>query len=299
MTSTQSPRYPFSPIWARQPLKLPDGKRMAVLVYLNIEHFPYDQPQLAYHFMHPGATKAAPDVLNSSWRDCGMRVGLWRIVEVLERYGFPVSVFLHSDACAEYPEVIEYGVAHGWEWIGHGINTGSVPTGMSEDEERAMVTEVLERVTEATGTRPQGWFSAAISQSYATPDILTELGIRYVCDYSADDQPFPVTVSEGSLVSVPYRLPTVDVVQLHENTAEQYADNLIEQFEVQYEESADSARIMPISLHPFVVGEAYRIRPLARALKHIASRSDVWLAQGHEISTWYQEAWPKGHLAGS
>lgn len=287
---TQSPRYPYSPIWERAPLGLPDGARVAVLLYLCIEHFPWDAPQMADHMLTPATAQTAPDVLNATWRDYGPRVGLWRIVRLLERLGIPPTVMLHSDVCAEYPQIVEYGKAHGWEWVGHGANTTSVTTTMAREDERALIASVLDEIERATGERPSGWFSARISESHATPDILSELGVEYLCDYSADEQPFPVTVADGSLVSIPYNLNTVDVVMCNARamTAEQYADALIEQFEVQFEEAAESARIMPISLHPFIAGQAFRIRQLERALAHIANHDGVWLAQARDVHQWYR-----------
>jgi allantoinase len=293
-TSTQSPRYAYSPIAQRPPLALPGGARVAVLLYLNIEHFPYDQPQLAYHSMSPISQQFAPDVMNHTWRDYGLRVGLWRLVELFERVGVAPTIMLHSDVCLEYPQIIEYGKAHAWEWVAHGASTVSIATGLDEAEERALIGSVLDTIEEATGDRPTGWFSSGIAESHSTPDLLAELGVEYLCDYSADDQPFPIDVEEGSLLSIPYNLQTVDVVLVHHHgmTAGQYADALIDQFDVQHAEGRTSGRIMPISLHPFVMGHGFRIKHLARALEHIVASDGVWLAQARDVNSWFRKTQP-------
>jgi allantoinase len=287
---SQSPRYAYSPIIERPPLLLPGGARVAVLLYLNIEHFPYDQPQLAYHSMSPQSQQLVPDVMNHTWRDYGLRVGLWRLVELLERIGIAPTVMLHSDVCAEYPQIIEYGREHGWEWVAHGASTVSIATMLDEAEERALIASVLDTIEAATGERPTGWFSSGIAESARTPDLLAELGVSYLCDYSADDQPFALDVAAGSLVAIPYNLQTVDVVLVHHHgmTAEQYADALIDQFDVQHAEGATTARVMPISLHPFVMGHGFRTRHLARALEHIAAADGAWLAQARDVDAWFR-----------
>ena len=63
-----------------------------------------------------------PDVLNYSWRDYGVRVGIWRLMEMMERYGVKGTVALNSDVCRQYPRIIEEGKKLGWEWMGHGNN---------------------------------------------------------------------------------------------------------------------------------------------------------------------------------
>jgi peptidoglycan/xylan/chitin deacetylase (PgdA/CDA1 family) len=288
--STQSPRYTYSPIIEREPRPLPDAARIAVLVYVNVEHFPYDSPELADHVITPVTQRFTPDVLNGSWRDYGLRVGLWRLIEVLEACAIPPTIMLHSDVCHEYPQIIRYGVERGWEWVGHGVSSDSVSPDMSEAEERTMIVDVIETIERATGCRPRGWFSAKISQSPRTPDLLAAMGIEYLCDYSADDQPFPVHVGAGSLVSVPYNVQLVDVVPLHVKGVppREYADMLIDQFDILYAEGQTRPRIMPISLHPFVAGQAYRIKHLWRALEHIAVHPGVWLAQAGEVNDWYR-----------
>ena len=61
-----------------------------------------------------------PDVLNYAWRDYGVRVGVWRIMEVMERQGFPATAALNSEVSLHYPEIIQEGNRLGWEWMAHG-----------------------------------------------------------------------------------------------------------------------------------------------------------------------------------
>ena len=109
---TQSPRYDFEPFIHRRPVRLPKGERLAVMLYLNIEHAPFGTKEAA-HAVYPGTMQFSPDVLNHGWRDYGNRVGLWRIADALDRHGFRVTVNLNSEVCREYPQIIREGNERG------------------------------------------------------------------------------------------------------------------------------------------------------------------------------------------
>ena len=63
----------------------------------------------------------------------------------------------------------------------------------------------------------------------------------------------------------------------------------VDQFDVLYREGEQSARVMPIAFHPFVIGHLFRIKYLEKALKHITGHDKVWVATGNEIAQWYME----------
>src|SRR5918993_382339 len=116
-------RFEYSAIVDRPPLRWPNGARVAIWVIPNIEHFLFDRPSTR---IADSALALNPDVLNYSWRDYGVRVGIWRMMDVMKRYGVPGTVALNSDVCHRYPRIIEAGKALGWEWMGHGTSN-SIP----------------------------------------------------------------------------------------------------------------------------------------------------------------------------
>ncbi|BDI29566.1 hypothetical protein CCAX7_16170 [Capsulimonas corticalis] len=132
----QHDRFPYSPIIDRPPLRWPNGARIAVWVIPNIEHFLFDRPSSS---IIQWTTGFVPDVLNYSWRDYGVRVGIWRLMEVMEKYGVKGTVALNSDVCEYYPRIIEAGKTLGWEWMGHGANNSTVINSQPEDEERSII----------------------------------------------------------------------------------------------------------------------------------------------------------------
>lgn len=200
---TQAPRYPFLPISERRPIPLPGGARLAVLVYVNLEHVPF-QAHASGHAIYPGTTHLVPDVLNHGWRDYGHRVGIWRIMAALERHGIRATAHLNADVCREYPQVIAEGNRLQWEWLGLGDHNQGLMIDMMPDEQRRFVKGVLDAIEAGAGQRPKGWINWCMTESSETPDILAEAGIEYISNYAHDELPVAMATSSGPLLTLPY-----------------------------------------------------------------------------------------------
>lgn len=291
---TQTRWYDYEPIIDRKPLKLPNGARVAVVPYINIEHFPEAIPGTA---LVPGTAGFTPDALNYGWRDYGNRVGLWRMMEIMDDLKMRGTVCLNSDIIREYPQIIDAGEKRSWAWIGHGINNAPANflAGKSPEREREIIETVIALMQKRLGRKPKGWLGPFLSETQQTPGLLAEAGIEYLCDFTADDQPFKFNVAKGSLISVPYTVELNDIPAFMNlgQSAAQFGDMIIDQFDVLYEEGAKNARIMPICLHTFLVGQPFRAKHLRRAFEHIARHSNVWLATGDEINDWYRKDYLK------
>ena len=291
---TKTPHYDYVPIIDRPPLKLPDGARVAVIPYINIEHFPEN---IAGTALIPGTAQFTPDALNYGWRDYGNRVGLWRMMDLMDPLGMRATVCLNSDIIREYPRIIEEGQKRNWAWIGHGINNApeNFLSGIEEDKEREIIGAVLTDMEQALGRKTKGWLGPFLCETFNTPHILADMGVEYLCDFTADDQPFKFNTRTGSLISVPYTVELNDIPAFLNIgvSAETFGDMIIDQFDVLYEEGAASARMMPICLHTFLVGQPFRAKHLKRAFEHIAGHSDVWMATGDEVNDWYRENYLK------
>ncbi|WP_213773730.1 polysaccharide deacetylase family protein [Bradyrhizobium sp. dw_78] len=281
-------RFDYSPIVDRPVLRWPNGARVAVWVIPNIEHFMFDRPSTSITAV---TTRFVPDVLNYSWRDYGVRVGIWRMMEVMEKYRIRGTVALNSDVCEHYPRIIEEGNNLGWEWMGHGKNNSILMAEKDKDEERDLISHVVKTITAGTGKHPRGWLGPALTETHNTLDILAEAGIEYVCDWVNDEQPYPIRVKSGSLLSIPYSSEVNDIPAILDGkqSAESFGQMIKDQFDVLYEDGASTGRVMSICLHPFLIGHPFRSKYFAEALQHITSRQDVWLATGSEIIDWYRQ----------
>jgi peptidoglycan/xylan/chitin deacetylase (PgdA/CDA1 family) len=282
-------RFDYSAIVDRPRLRWPDGARVAVWVIPNIEHFLFDRPSTSVTAATVGLV---PDVLNYSWRDYGVRVGIWRMMEVMEKHGVKGTVALNADVCIKYPRIVEAANQLGWEWMGHGRNNSILINKQPEDEERALIREVVETIAKGTGHRPRGWLGPALSESHRTLDILAENGIDYVGDWVNDEQPYPMRVARGKMTSIPYSIELNDIPAFLDGkkTGEDFGKMICDQFDVLYEDGASSGRVMSICLHPFLIGHPHRSKYFDQALKHIRSRREVWFARGAEIVDWYRKS---------
>ena len=282
-------RFDYSAIVDRPRLRWPDGARVAVWVIPNIEHFLFDRPSTSVTAATVGLV---PDVLNYSWRDYGVRVGIWRMMEVMEKHGVKGTVALNADVCIKYPRIIDAANQLGWEWMGHGRNNSILINKQPEDEERALIREVVETIIKGTGHRPRGWLGPALTESHRTLDILAENGIDYVGDWVNDEQPYPMRVTRGQMTSIPYSIELNDIPAFLDGkkTGEDFGKMICDQFDVLYEDGASSGRVMSICLHPFLIGHPHRSKYFDQALKHIRSRREVWFAKGAEIVDWYRKS---------
>jgi len=281
-------RFPYSAIVDRKPLRWPKGARVAVWVIPNIEHFLFDRPSTSVSHV---TTSLVPDVLNYSWRDYGVRVGVWRMMEIMERHGVRGTVALNSDVCDRYPRILEEGNRLKWEWMGHGTNNSTLINKQSEAEERKLIKHVVGTITKAAGVRPRGWLSPALSESHRTLDILAENKIEYVANWVNDEQPYPMRVKSGTMISIPYSVEVNDIPAFLDGkkSGETFGQMICDQFDVLYEDGAKTGRVMAISLHPFLIGHPHRSKYFAQALAHVTSRQEVWLATGSEIVDWYRK----------
>jgi allantoinase len=282
----ENPLFDYSPIVGRPQLELPNGARVAVWIGVNVEHYTFGQPALS---LAGFTAQLVPDPLNYGWRDYGPRVGVFRLMEIFERHGVPVTGIVNSDVCELYPRVIEEGRGRGWSWVAHGRNNSSWQTGMEPDDERAYIEQVASTIEQAVGSRPKGWLGPALTSTLNTNDILAELGFTYSLDWANDDLPYDFNVKKGRLVSVPYSSEVNDIPAfvIHNHTPRQFRDTLIDQFEQLYEEGG---RVMGVGVHPFLVGQPFRAREFSAALAEIAGRDGVWLATADEVADWYRES---------
>ncbi|MEU7484029.1 polysaccharide deacetylase family protein [Streptomyces sp. NPDC042319] len=276
--------YDYSPIVEREPTHWPGGARVAFYVGLNIEHYQVDRPSTS---IFAGTAGLAPDPLNYGWRDYGPRVGFWRVLESLDRHGLRASALLNSDVVDRYPQIVRAGLDRGWAWLAHGKNNSVFQADMGVEEERAYLTEVVTTIERATGRRPRGWMGPALTETFRTPELLAELGLGYVLDWTNDDQPYRLNVP--GMLSVPYSVELNDISLFvgKSLSGPDFVQIVKDQLDQLYEDSADSGRVMALALHPFVIGQPFRSKYLDQALEYVAGHPGVWLTTSDEIAQHY------------
>jgi peptidoglycan/xylan/chitin deacetylase (PgdA/CDA1 family) len=280
-------RYPYSAITRRPDYAWPKSRRLAVYVGLNLEHFAFGAGLGATI----GPKNPEPDVLNYSWRDYGNRVGVWRCLELFSQLGIRVGALVNTSLYDYCPEVVDACVKRGDELIGHGHTNSERQGEMSEASERALLKYCQERILKESGLKVQGWLSPWISESFVTPDLLQETGYSYTLNWCHDDQPVEMKTRNGTLWSVPYpqELNDVPAIIARQMDARDFAELIVDNFDEMLEQSRAQPLVMGIALHPYIVGQPYRLRHLRRALQHIVKEKRVWLATPGAIVKWISE----------
>jgi peptidoglycan/xylan/chitin deacetylase (PgdA/CDA1 family) len=208
------------------------------------------------------------------------------MLNVIDRLQIPAVLAINGGAITAYEPIARAALDRRWEFIGHGFgqkNMQKVP------DERIDIQKTTAAITGFTGRRPRGWLGPGLTETWDTPDILAEEGYEYVCDWVLDDQPVRMKTRTGSLVSVPYTQECNDVAMMliQHHKASEYRDRAIDQFEQLYADAEESARVMALVVHPYIMGVGHRLRYFREALEHIQSRSGIVFWTGEQILDWY------------
>ena len=282
-------RFEFSPISQRAPWSLPEGKRMAVYLVVNVENWDIEKPIVREYVTSPAGVVTVPNIPNWSWHEYGMRVGIWRLMESLQQRGLKASAAVNATVCgARYEPVARAMLEAGWEFMGHGYHQAALHT---VDDQQQNISKAFKALSDYTGKAPKGWLGPGLHETLDTLDYLAEAGFRYVTDWPMDEQPVSMHTRAGPVVAMPYTLELSDlpmmVVAQHQSRV--WADRVVAQFDRLYAESAVQPRVMSMSIHPYIIGVPHRIGHFEAAYDHMLQHEDVWFATAEEIYDWYCE----------
>jgi peptidoglycan/xylan/chitin deacetylase (PgdA/CDA1 family) len=275
--------FPYSPIIDRPKVRWPNGARIAVWIIPNIEFFALDEQVPAA----AGGGGKTPDVPVWATRDYGNRVGIFRLMDVMARYGARGTVALNSELCAEHPRIIEECLRLEWELMGHNESNTRRLNAVAPEEEGGVVQRTVQTIEKASGQKVQGWLSSGLAETWNSLDHLVDNGVKYVADWVNDDQPYEMMLDDGrTIMSIPYSTELNDKPAFDQKhrTAEEFDTMIRRQFDVMWREGDTQARAMGIALHPYIIGAPHRIGALDSALDYICKHEGVWLATGAEIA---------------
>ncbi len=277
-------RAPFSAIVDRPPLKL-DG-RVIVWSIVNLEVWDISRPMARQVIPAPTGQVLLPDVPNWSWHEYGMRVGVWRFFDLYKRLGIKPTLSANARICVDYERVAAEARDAGWEFMGHAYE--QMPIHKVEDQ-RGMIFKSMDTMEKFTGKRPVGWLGPGLTQTFETPEILVDAGVKYIGDWVYDDEPTVISAENGKLVTLPYSVELNDIpmmiVKHHESGY--WLQRIKDWFDRLYAEGADRPKIMPIGIHPYISGQPDRIGYLEQVYEYVNRFDGVVHMNGAEILDWY------------
>jgi len=285
-------RIGYLPLNNRPRIQWPGNARVAFWVIPNVEHYEYvpaagtGRQQVA----HGNPDFPAPNIPVNVRRDYGSRVGFWRMLRVLDRHNIRCTVNINLAVLDHFPEERDAMVERNWDFCCHGVyNTRAEPKGLTVEQQRAFVQDSIACVKRTTGKQLKG-FNVLSRATEELPDILAEHGIIYHADYFHDDQPTPINVTQGKLVSIPYGAEINDSVMTQRNRpweADTFFEMAKDAFDRLYQEGAENGMVLCLPLHPWCSGYPYRINHLDRILDYVMSHDGVWQATADDIAEYY------------
>ena len=200
----------------------------------------------------------------------------------------PTTALVNAEMYNHAPEVIDAFRQRGDEIAGHGRTNAERQGDLDEAGEAKLIVEATAAITKAEGQRPKGWLGPWISESRVTPDLLQEAGYDYLLDWCHDDQPVWMRTRQGRILAVPYPQELNDIPQIVARKREgaEFADMIIDAFEVMLAECTKRPLVMGVALHAYLMGHPHRLKHLARALGTIKDAADdrVWFATAGAIN---------------
>ena len=289
------PPHNTSSIVLRPPLRWPNDARLAFAVVVSAEY--YEMQPAAENFIPanvPGGFGRAPypDFRAFSQRDYGNRVGIFRVIEALERFAMPATAAIDTNVATRYPYIVEQFRKRNIEIAGHGhAVTNVISNHMAEAEERAYIASALDTLQRVSGARPIGWHGPEYGESERTPALLAHLGVSYVLDWPNDEQPFLMRTPSGTLVSLAMALELDDVVTMwyRRVSGERWRQAIADALDQLLIEGAKGGRHLILNVHPWLIGHPHRIGYLEDVLEDVRARDGIWVANASAISAHARE----------
>ena len=280
-------RVPYQALIDRPKLTLPGNARVGLWIILNVEEWRIEKPMPRTVLPPPMGVPLLPDVPNWSWHEYGMRAGFWRQFEALPSRDIPTTLAINGHVCKSYPRVASAAREAGFEFMGHGYLQGPMHKLDNQDDAIARTVEAL---TQFTGKPPRSWESPGLTETDETLDLLRKHGIEYVADWVIDDLPQEIDTPHGVITTIPYTVEMNDITvyALQQHESDVFLKRGMDHFDRLYREGADNARIMALSIHPYITGVPHRIRYLEELLDYIIGHEGVALMTASDIGDWYR-----------
>jgi len=258
---------------------------VALVVTLYFEHLALSPTSYLHKDEQHVRGRSLPRYRQHGWLEYGNRVGIFRILDLLDRHALRATVAANSQACSAYPQLVEMFATRGYEFAAHGQDASYTPPA----DEAAFMRDCAASVTAASGAPVTGWISQDFLQSGNAVISARAAGLRYVADFANDDMPFMLDgVEDVVCVPAQYELDDVRVLYDRRVNAWDYADMLVEGYGVLAAEARTAPKVMSLSIHPWVLGMPHRFRHLSGAIERIVATGGYWNPTAGELAEWYR-----------
>ncbi|HLJ16803.1 MAG TPA: polysaccharide deacetylase [Bryobacteraceae bacterium] len=222
----------------------------------------------------------------------GPRVGVPRILRVLEKYGVPVTFFIPAVSGHLHPDTVdailnssprhEIGIH---SWIHERIAE------LTPEEERTLTIQAFEWWTSRLGHKPRGIRTASWDFTAETLAVIRDLDFLYDSSLMGDDRPYEIVADSKptGLVELPVEWILDDYTyygfdwSLH--AYHRMADSEVyDIYQAEFEMAYDERTLFLLSMHPFVTGHRSRLAMLEKLIGYMQSKPQVWFATHEQVA---------------
>ena len=279
----------------RQPIKWPDGARIAITPCVAFETWPEDlggpktlQQENRRSFPRNALTKRNLAIITD--REFGERVGIYRMLEIFESEKIQTSFFPTGITVHNYPDIFKEIAEQGHE-VGTETWIHDYSYMKKRDQEKRDLKKTVEAVKQVIGKAPVGYLSTGVAPSASTAEIILELGYSYWMDPQHQETPYTLKIKKQELTVLSYfqDLNDYSSYQRAGRTPRDLLQMWKDCFDCLYEEGERDPKFMMWGNHPFVGGRPFRALLLREFIRYAKSHGKVWFAPAGEIAKWYRE----------
>lgn len=292
-TLLSAPNVRWEPLPERTRWEWPGGKRLAVSFLFHVEFLPLT-PISSNHTVPVSAVHRGPyprhiDVHEVTPHEYGNRVGLFRLMRMLDERGFTASAAIDSVIAENYPTIMSVIRERNWSVLGHGRSGAELQTELvPEAEEREIIRVNLDLLQNAFQREIRGWAGVEYSESTRTIDLLRQAGVQYLCGRPNDEQPYVMT-NGFTCLPVAIHLDDIFAGRMRKVSATEHADAIVRAIDVMVSEPDFGPRHLVIGIHPWYSGQPFRAKQLRRVLDRIEHDPRIQVTDTDSMFDHYRE----------
>jgi peptidoglycan/xylan/chitin deacetylase (PgdA/CDA1 family) len=229
--------------------------------------------------------KGFVDLPAETWYQYGYKEGIPRMLDNWDKFGIKVTSHMVGSAVLKNPELAKEIVQRGHEAAAHGMDWATEYS-MPYETEKKFIKDGADAIKKVTGFQPVGYNANWLRRGPNTLEILQELGFKYHIDDLSRDEPFLLKVKGNDFAVVPYTIRCNDIVLIEGKnfSADQFARQVIMEFDQLYIESEKKRRQMSISFHDRIGGTPQMVAATTEIINYIQKHKGVSFRRKDEIA---------------